>query len=320
MIIRNEQIESLLSSRREQARIQGEKKRDDIYERYPSLKELDKNIQVSRSDILLQVVSSPGKKPDYKNLYSLETRRRLFLQGEGISEDFSEPVSFCALCRDTGTTGEELCSCYKELLIPVLIQEGGLSDYKEMTFSQYSDEYYSDSDNMSLVRKLCDEYVLGFPGQHKSNLFLGKPGTGKTFLALCIANEVVRKGIPVFFVRMNELLDIMNMYRIQMMSFSPDAELLLQLMKKREMIFGADLLVIDELGVEAKGPNTTADLLEVLGNRRIKKLSTLITSNLTAADLQKNYDNRLYSRLFGDFSLVPFSGQDIRLHPTYKKR
>ena len=320
MDIRNAQVDAILSRRREEAVTRGEERRDSFYTRYPRLLDLDKQIQICKSDILLQLATAPKSPPNYSALFSLETEKRVFMQLEKIPEDFDRPVPFCHLCGDLGMSHGDICVCYRELSIPGLLQDGGLFDYREITFSSYREDLYSEPDKMALIRNLCGEYALAFPGNKKNMLFLGRPGTGKTFMALCVANDVVAKGVAVYFARMNELLDVMNAYRIQMLSFSPDAELLTALVRKRQMIFEADLLIIDELGVEAKGQNTTADLLEILGSRQVKRLATLITSNLTAADLQKNYDNRLYSRLFGDFSIVAFTGNDIRLHPAYKTR
>ena len=320
MIQKDARIDALLSGRREEARERGERRRKAIYSRYPSLEKLDREIRICRADLLLEIVGTPGDRPDYDELASLEGQRVLLLQKESIPSDYDRPVPFCSLCEDAGVVDGVLCTCYRGLLIPSQIRDGGLSDYREMTFSHYSEDYYSDPMKMRMIRKLCEEYADGFPGQSRNHLFLGKPGTGKTYLSLCIANRVADSGVPVLFVRMNELLDLMNGYRIQMTSYSPDIERLSQLEKKRGLVFDADFLVIDELGVEAKGPNTTADLLEILGSRRVKNTATLITSNLTASDLQKNYDNRLYSRLFGDFSVVPFTGDDIRQHPNYRRR
>lgn len=314
----NADVNAILSERREQALDKGEKRKNYFYHTVPLLEKLDREIIICKADMLLGVVH--GNSPEYSSFSELEKKKKMILLEKDVPQDYDQPVFYCSVCRDTGMNEDGLCDCARELMLPYLIEDGGLSDCRDISFSRYREEYYSDAAKMRLIRRMCQEYVEGFPGQKKNLLFCGKPGTGKSFMSLCVANAVVEKGITVLFIRINELLDIMNRYRVQMMSFSPDETILMHLEKKRDMIFEADLLVIDELGIEAKGINTTADLLEILGVRVVKKTATLITTNLSAPELQKHYDNRLYSRLFGDFSFVTFSGDDIRQHPLYKGR
>jgi DNA replication protein DnaC len=112
----------------------------------------------------------------------------------------------------------------------------------------------------------------------------------------------------------------MDEYRTLKRSFSPDAVRDAYISALRDRIFNVDFLVIDELGVEAKGPNNIPDLLQILGTRHQSGKVTLITTNLSLAELEKQYDNRVYSRLIGDFRKFQFEGKDIRTGEKYRKR
>ena len=59
-----------------------------------------------------------------------------------------------------------------------------------------------------------------------------------------------------------------------------------------------EILFIDDLGTEPKYDGVTIECLYLLVNeRKMKNLSTVITSNLDLADLRDRYDERIYSRI-----------------------
>ncbi|NMA00289.1 MAG: ATP-binding protein, partial [Clostridiaceae bacterium] len=77
------------------------------------------------------------------------------------------------------------------------------------------------------------------------------------------------------------------------------------------------LLLIDDLGTEPLTQESFAQLLTVLDTRQNKRLATIIASNLTVRDLSKKYDQRIASRISGDYLTCNFPSGDIRLR---KKR
>ena len=78
----------------------------------------------------------------------------------------------------------------------------------------------------------------------------------------------------------------------------------------------ADLLVIDDLGSEPRYRNVTCEyLLLVLEERSSRKLSTVITTNLSPDDIMRQYNERIYSRMCDKRGslFLPFTGDDLRL-------
>ena len=319
MELRDSRVDDILLERQEQAFLLGEEKKEKYYQVFPALRDLDRKIQIQKADMLLELFNQAGTRSDKSGLLRLESEKKQLLQSANIPENYDKSVYACNHCEDTGIVNEELCSCYRSLLVPYLKEKGGLSDYRFLTFANFNASFFSDPEKMILIRKANESYAADFPGQKRSQLFLGNPGTGKTYMAISIANAVAEKGVVVFFTRIGGLFEIMNNYRVQMMSYSPDAALMEVLDQKKKMILEADLLVIDELGVEARGLNNTADLLDIIGQRKVKNLATVITSNLGIAELKRVYDDRLCSRLLGDFFPVVFEGKDIRLSPAYRE-
>lgn len=309
-----------LSGRRDRSELDREARIAECHRLYPELQELDRQIGICKADILVRFADARGQTVDRADLYALERSRRQYLQSQGIPLDYDKRIPFCSRCMDSGNVDGGICTCFQELLIPDILEASGLPLYSGISFTNYKDDYYSKPDKMRAIRTSSEAYAEGFPGQKRNILFWGNPGTGKTYMAVCIAREVANRAVSVLFIRIPDLMDTMNAYRTQMLSFSPDEERLAALKAKRELILSGGFLVIDELGIEAKSPNTVADLLQILGTRQQKGLATLITTNLSLAELQKAYDNRLYSRLFGDYKPFMFEGEDIRTSTKYRKR
>ena len=309
---------TILTNRRGRAEIDRERKVAKFYSHFPELEALDREIRIETAEQLLAIADHPGEVIDRARLNELKENRREYLRARSIPMDFDQVVPFCRICGDTGYVEGKPCTCLRTLMIPYLYEASGLSLYPEAIFSSYTDQLYSDPTRMNALRDVAESYAETFPGQQKNFLFWGDPGTGKTFLAACIADKVLHKGLAVSFLRIGEILELLSTYRTLTNAYSPDEERLAAVTEKRNLILNGDLLVIDELGLEPTGANTNADLLSVIGTRRQQNLATVITTNLSLQDIQRRYDNRLYSRLFGDYQALRFEGRDIRTSPLYR--
>lgn len=311
-------VMNILSDRRGRSELARDARIAACYKRYPDLEEIDKEIKVCKAELLLELAERRGQPVDRSALAFREEKKLAYLSAMGISPDYDKIIPFCKLCSDTGFVSGKPCSCFQELMVPALVEASGLELYQCVSFSQFSEAFFSNPAQIRSIRAASESYVRGFPGQKRNLFFWGNAGTGKTFMAVCIAKEVVNRAVSVLFIRISDLLDTFNAYRTMMLSFSPDEARLNEIKAKRDLILNGGLLVIDELGIEAKGPNTMADLLQILGTRRQQGLPTVITTNLSLPDLQKTYDNRLYSRLMGDFNAIHFEGDDIRTSSRYR--
>lgn len=130
--------------------------------------------------------------------------------------------------------------------------------------------------NKKMNRKLVFELATGrFVASREDALFLGPPGTGKSHLAQAIGHAVIRQNHGVVYREAHALIEQIA-----------DATLCGTRKECLAELAGADLLIIDDLGMR-KLPHTAAeDLLELI-MRRYERASTIITSNRPVEDWDK---------------------------------
>ena len=135
-------------------------------------------------------------------------------------------------------------------------------------------------------------------------LFWGNVGTGKTFLAGCIANALMEKNIPVLMTSFPKLLNALGgLYS------GEKNEYLKSLNQYR-------LLIIDDLGVERDTPYVLETVYLVIDERYKSGKSFIITINLSLEELRNPADlehGRIYDRIMERCVPVAFSGKNYRI-------
>ena len=87
-------------------------------------------------------------------------------------------------------------------------------------------------------------------------------------------------------------------------------------------IINVDLLVIDDLGVEALNSVKISEIFNIINarllnqNGKIKK--TIISTNLNMNNLFDTYGERIFSRVAAYYNVCRFFGDDIRLRKNYE--
>lgn len=313
-------VYNVLSDRKSRSELIRDRRVLELYAKYPGLEDLDRRIKICSAERILALLETGDDSKSAKELASLQEAKRAFISGNQIAEDYGEAIPFCARCGDEGHVEGKVCVCVRDLLIPQYRAASGLEKYPGISFANYSDVYFSEPLKMQPIHDFCVKYSSPDFKDRPNLLFWGKPGTGKTYMAICVARQILEQAITVLVIRAPELMEVMDEYRTLKRSFSPDADRDTSVSGLRDRLFDADFLVIDELGLEAKGPNNVSDLLQILGTRQQGGKITVITTNLSLTELEKHYDNRVYSRLIGDYIPLQFEGRDIRTGDKYKIR
>ena len=75
----------------------------------------------------------------------------------------------------------------------------------------------------------------------------------------------------------------------------------------------ADMLILDDLGVEGHTPYVIGTLTDLMDRRIRMGKPMLFSTNLNLDGIQKAYDERIVSRLLGHFIYCYFYGEDLRI-------
>lgn len=150
-------------------------------------------------------------------------------------------------------------------------------------------------------------------GETDKGLFItGTYGVGKTYLASCIANEVIKNKITVVFGTLIQLLDyIKDTYKDSDVS---DKEYL-------NLYSSVDLLIIDDLGKEKPTEWVLEKLFLIVNNRYNNYLPIVITTNYNRNQLRerlcvnKNYSmvDSIISRLYEMCGGIEIKDEDHRM-------
>ena len=187
----------------------------EVYEKLPRIAEIDGELRSTVFEVIKNTFSS-GKDPAPvigalrdRNL-ALQRERSEILARAGYTFDYMQPHYDCPECSDTGYVNELPCKClmraYNLYVHSELCQRfgGKLSEFDDFNLDYYSKAPIdglgiSAYEQMEEVYNFCAEYAKHFNASSENLFMTGGSGLGKTMLASCIANEVIRGGNTVVY-------------------------------------------------------------------------------------------------------------------------
>lgn len=238
-----------------------------------------------------------------------------------LDKDYLMPKFECARCEDTGYINDTVrCSCFTQRVVNITYKQNNMLKLKDENFNTFDIAYFSNKvekekyqsdksplENIEEIKKLSMSFCNNIlDSKQKNLLFVGKAGTGKTFMSSCIANEIVNRGYTVLYQTAPLLMDMLLEAKF--------ASLRDELKKEQySNVFDVDLLIIDDLGTENLNNMKFTELFNIINTRLLKDKKTIISTNLSLAELASEYDDRVMSRLIGNYTICRFFGEDIRL-------
>ena len=222
----------------------------------------------------------------------------------GLDKSMFEPPYACKKCHDTGIAGGKYCSCVINRVIK--------ADKENFTLPLIDFDKAEASAPSTALKKayaISRGLVADFPECKKPFLVLaGASGTGKTYLAAATATSLMSRGASVVTVTAFSFVRRALEYHTQ---FSiPDY------VDRFTPMLDCDVLVIDDLGTESTLKNVTKEYLYTVINERWRAHKiTVITTNLTAAELMSRYGESISSRMLDKASsqVLYFNGTNKRL-------
>lgn len=176
--------------------------------------------------------------------------------------------------------------------------------FRDRTFDSYVTETDEQRRALEIARAYADDFWIKHAKDGGSLVFGGQPGTGKSHLALAIAQQVMRRGTAMY-------LDAMDLVRKVRSTWSREATMSEDAVL-RQLGLEIDLLVIDEIGVQRGTEDEQMILFDVLNRRYRDMRPTILLTNLTGRAMAEFLGLRLMDRLKERAVFVPFMWESYR--------
>lgn len=298
-----------------------EARRQEVYTAVPRIRQLDEDMARIAAEYARKAVSSKGGASikDFKeDMARLARQRQELMKENGFPSDYLELKYHCPDCQDTGFIGNEKCHCFKQAIVDLVYAQSNIRQrLMEENFDTFRlDLYSTETDrrlgisprkNMENILSCCRDFIKNFDQTHENLLFCGNTGVGKTFLSNCIARELLDSAHTVIYLTAFQLVDIMESN-----TFGRDADDLAD-EDMFDYIFDCDLLIIDDLGTELNNSFITSQLFLCINERLLRRKSTIISTNLSLEKLQREYSERIFSRIISNYRILAIFGDDIRV-------
>lgn len=162
---------------------------------------------------------------------------------------------------------------------------------------------------IEIAKKYCNNWEEAYTNNN-GLLFWGDVGTGKTFVAGCIANELIKNKIPVMMTSLVKIINNLQGFTIE------DKNEYLDSLNKFE------LLILDDLGAERQSEFALEQVFNVIDNRYKIGKPLILTTNLTVPDLKSPIDikyKRIYDRILEMCAPIKFEGKSKRENKAKEK-
>lgn len=334
----SKRIAAIYHDKQQAAAARGQARRRQLLQRYPELAAADARYRQTAA-ARLKAIRSGGERLQQAGLdfeAASQARETLLQELTGLTAPaFDGPQFSCPDCQDRGRRPDgSLCHCYRDSAKAILREVSNLQALAGLRFEQFQPDLFSDQpwplpndrfrraprEAAGIIAADLQAYCAAFDPSAEdmtSYFLMGRPGTGKTFMAASVGNALLDRGIFVLYLTSSEFFDQMLGYRRLEAAYAPDPERQEQSRAAYTNICEAELLILDDLGTEAgQMEERQANLLGVLNERYQNGRPTMVSSNLSLKELQEMYDERLMSRLLGRFKILHFYGNDLRAYKS----
>ena len=295
--------------------------KQELYKKYPKLKEIDSKITKFYIDKGIAYLDD-NKDFDDKIIDTLYKEKDLFLKENDINKNYNEINYDCDICKDTGFVNGKRCVCYKKKeaelinnLTPILSISENV-DFDNLDFNLFDNvtqvlDYNTYKEYIEALLIDLKKYLSNLDDVNVSKNFqiLAEIGRGKTYFALAIAKEFLKKDKSVMYFRINELVDLFfkfdkNTDDLRYDNNTDNVDL-------ESFAENCDLLIIDDFGTIPFNDYAQQKIDNLIIKRFENKKSTIIT-DLRTESYKKNYSNKLISIIDNNFYKINLFGDDLR--------
>ena len=310
--------------RRDENELLLEKRKKQVYNRFPQIKGIDDEISLIGLKLAKSVLTNPNDRESIvhksrEEIEALRARKCKVLADNNIPDNYLEIKYHCNMCKDKAfLPNGEKCNCFKQEIINEAYKMSNIENVlNKENFSNFNLEIFSTEkskergvsprENIFEILTYCEDYVHNFnPIQSNNILFYGSTGLGKTYMCNCIAKDLLDKGYLVIYQTSFRILEILEDYKFRRDSEGKISE------ENYKNLFDCDLLIIDDLGTELTNTFTSSELFNIVNTRLTAGKSIIISTNLTPSQIGETYTQRTLSRILDQFKIYDFFGSDLR--------
>lgn len=197
---------------------------------------------------------------------------------------------------------EARAKLYRERMDGMLRASGIPERVKGCTFANFR----ADTDAQKSAMQSAMDFAQGFDARMKTGdslIFAGRPGTGKGHLAAAVMNKLIPNHLPIY----TTCLDMIRAVRETWRKDSKHSES--QVLREFE---DAELLIIDEIGVQYGTDGEQTIIFDVLDRRYRQMRPTIFITNQDKAGFKAFIGERAYDRLTQTAKWVPFDWNSFR--------
>lgn len=296
-----------------------QRRKEEIYDSIPEIRAIDEKIAHISIAAAKHQIFHP--KDDERSslraaIYDLSMEKINLLAIHHYPTDYLDDIYACPDCKDTGYIGSEKCHCFQQHILNVLYDQSNLRTViRSENFDHFRLDYYSNRpqkagslsprENMDDLLAKCQQFIRTFDAAPGENILIsGNTGVGKTFLAHCIAAELLKAGKSVIYMTAHQFFSQLADYTFRRDKDNGDT---------LSFLLQCDLLIIDDLGTELNNGFINSQLFLCINERILHKKSTIISTNLSLKQLSRTYTERISSRFIEFYKYFHIYGEDIRI-------
>ena len=304
--------DALARRREENAALRGERERE-ARDVVPELRRIDEALRGLVGEVVSLTAAGGDVSASLAEIgeksAALCAERSAALAAHGFPAGYLDDAYTCPDCRDSGyLESGAMCSCLTALYEAE--RERELASALRLGaegFSEFDLSYYEGAarECMELTLNFAREYAVNFGPASANLLFQGGTGLGKTFLSGCVAKVVSGRGFTVVYESAQSAFGAFEEQKFSRGETDEAAE-------KVRRILSCELLILDDLGTEMTTSFTQSALYNILDARLTAGKKTIVSTNLSDAEIAARYMPQAVSRLNGEFDTLLFMGRDIR--------
>jgi len=180
----------------------------------------------------------------------------------------------------------------------------------------FRDATFDNFVNKEIINWLENNYIKNFQLDKSKGIYLyGSPGTGKTYLSVCLIKELSRVGIRSLLIPM---IDFIGRVREESFKFNVES------IDYERRVRDTELLVLDDFGAEKLTEWVEELIHSIVDYRYRRNLPTIFTSNYSLEEMLGRFyspivGERIISRIRQMCYVISVEGENFRWEMSRRK-